>query len=499
MAFLDKTRTTTMIPKKLLAGLLISALGLTACGGGSDKTDNGYHPGDPLAAGYILDINAATGEAMANATVTVKDVNGVQVSGTTDLLGWSYPVVGGMKPPLMIKVTSQDGLTSEYGYVFKDNVGAPAVNTFTSMAIALAARQNPGTAFSGFGAGVDATVDANIEAAANSLFTAFAPVFTTLGVTTTSSTMFKIFPTDHTGLDRVLDAIQVQMTGAQILIKDKLGTTLATFDASAGTVPALTSSTEVAESADAYSGIATLLAQITTDCGTPAVSNTQTCLAHFAASGFLENSKTAPIDITDGIWLDMQSINTWDFTQINRSAPDSVVYGNPILFGKSGSDYKVRLTYTASDGTNTSSFMDDVFVFQDAADGNKWKYKGNQLSLWLDSDYNSSAGQNYFSVSAKSHGSWPSSVDHVVVTGPGLPVAGLTLSVPASSNSSGNYKIQNCVPLNANASVCSNANQFTASNLLGTSQQYTFIAYDNTNTALPVYSGTYWLYLRSEP
>ena len=58
----------------------------------------------PPAAGASLSGTAATGAAIANATVTVKDSSGTTVTATTDAMG-NYSIdVTGLAAPFMVKV-----------------------------------------------------------------------------------------------------------------------------------------------------------------------------------------------------------------------------------------------------------------------------------------------------------------------------------------------------------------------------------------------------------
>lgn len=482
--------------RKSAVALLVSAGLLGGCGGGSSGSSG--TPASTSVSGV-----AATGAALAGATVTLKDLNGQTRTAVTGLDG-SYSVsAAGLAAPFLLKAVGLDNTTVYSAALASDVGGRINITPLSSLVVGNAAGESPATLFAGYGAADAVELTANLGTAVERAVMMLDPVFDALGVEPSTAGLLRgSFAADHSGLDMVLDAITVTIAGDVATITDKAGTPIATDDlTSPDTVIATVgaaSEASLLEYADAAAGIAQLLADITAHCGTPAVSSTVLCLAHFDSINLLHESHTSAIDLTDGIWLDIQEIDTRDYNLINRAGNDSISYSNPVIVGKSDIGYKARFTLLASDGTNSGIFFLESWFFQDAADGSKWKFRGDQQTLWLDVHHNSL--QNYFDITAKAYDAWPTGIAYLIVTGPGLPEGGLKLDQPAFEDGFNNFRTYKCMKLTGDASSsCGGTEVFTGGALLGSNQQYTFTAYDSSDAELPAHSGTYWLYLRDEP
>jgi len=115
------------------AGLLATVLALGACSQGSIDTISGF---------------AATGAAMANASVTARCVAGPEVTGTTDANGlFELNIEGGQKAPCIVRV-SGGGTTL---HSFAAGPGRLNVTPLTELTVSKALGADPSTAFGSSG------------------------------------------------------------------------------------------------------------------------------------------------------------------------------------------------------------------------------------------------------------------------------------------------------------------------------------------------------------
>jgi len=122
----------------ILAGLGVAAM-LTACGGGGG---NGGGTATPTITGL-----AASGAAMANASVTAKCTVGLPVSGTTGADGtFSLELAGGQIVPCMLEVS--DGTLTLHG--FAASAGYVNITPLTDLVISKALGSDAAAAFASF-------------------------------------------------------------------------------------------------------------------------------------------------------------------------------------------------------------------------------------------------------------------------------------------------------------------------------------------------------------
>ena len=104
-----------------------------SCGGGSDA------PPNPTVSGI-----AATGAAIPNSPVTLKDSAGKTNTGTTDSSGAYTISVAGMTAPFLINVTYSGANTL---YSFATAPGTANINPLTNLAVYHALNNDPTTTF----------------------------------------------------------------------------------------------------------------------------------------------------------------------------------------------------------------------------------------------------------------------------------------------------------------------------------------------------------------
>jgi glucoamylase len=109
-------------------------LGLSACGGGGGSSSGS----SGSSAGTISGV-AATGKAIADATVTLIDIKGKTATGTTNGNGVFTINTSGLTPPFLLAVKSNAGSTSGmYLYSVSDSASPATIGANTgSQAIRL--------------------------------------------------------------------------------------------------------------------------------------------------------------------------------------------------------------------------------------------------------------------------------------------------------------------------------------------------------------------------
>jgi hypothetical protein len=147
--------------------LCIAALGLTACGGGGGDSSP-PPPATPTITGL-----AATGGALANATVTAKCTSGAPVSGTTGTDGtFSLPLAGGQTAPCMLQAT----LGAVTLYSFASSAGYVNITPLTDLAVNRALGSDAAAAFASFDAAKGTAIANGLDAAKTYVVAQVTPV-----------------------------------------------------------------------------------------------------------------------------------------------------------------------------------------------------------------------------------------------------------------------------------------------------------------------------------
>ena len=194
----------------VVLGMLL-ALTLAGCGGG------GGGGGTAAEAAGMLTGVAANGAPVVG-TVLLKDSSPrpVELSTTTASDGSFAFNTTGLTPPFMLKTTAAAGNL----YSLAEANGINNLTPLTTMAVALAAG----------GADLDALYANHLQTAINAaalkmpdavttVQTALAPLLSQFGVTTNLLT--GQFSANHTGVDALLDAITISISGATVTITNK--------------------------------------------------------------------------------------------------------------------------------------------------------------------------------------------------------------------------------------------------------------------------------------
>ena len=187
-----------------LRGVMASGVlaALAACGGGgSSSPTTGAMPGS-------LNGLAATGAAIANATVSAKCVAGPLISGSTDANGaFTLVLTAAHTAPCMLQVAG--GTPNVTLYSFATAAGRVNLSPLSDMVVAKALGSDPAAAFASFDSAKGSTITGGLAAAKTYVQTQLAAI-TGAGTADPLTSTFSVGGAD----DKVLDALGAALTAA---------------------------------------------------------------------------------------------------------------------------------------------------------------------------------------------------------------------------------------------------------------------------------------------
>lgn len=183
---------------------------LSACGGGATgTTPTAVVPVPPLS----ISGTVAVGAPMLHGIVTIKDANGVTVSGAAAADGsYSGLSVQGMTAPFRIEACGLVGGANTCYYSVVSKAGIANVTPLTHAAVSLALGKDAAAMFDP-AASAAAPTEASLAAKKQNLLDALTPILTALGLPTTVDFASDAFAANRTGMDKLLDAVKIT-TGA---------------------------------------------------------------------------------------------------------------------------------------------------------------------------------------------------------------------------------------------------------------------------------------------
>ncbi|BDT69781.1 hypothetical protein os1_39730 [Comamonadaceae bacterium OS-1] len=200
----------------LLASAAAVAVLVSACGGGS----GGGSDSSPAGSSITLSGYAATGLAMAGATVNIKCATG-NATASTIASGFYTTTLNNAALPCVLQVRSADGLTTLHSVAAGSGGGTVVANVtpLTELVLAQAAGQAPATFFNAFSSTQTATVSAeSLAAAVTKVATA---LFSSVSITTTNPFTDALVPatlespTTGNAYDRLLDQLATSVANAR--------------------------------------------------------------------------------------------------------------------------------------------------------------------------------------------------------------------------------------------------------------------------------------------
>lgn len=204
-----------------ILALTLATVFLAACGGGG-----GSSPASGVAPSAITDLavsgTAATGRAIAGATVTAKCQAGTGTSTTAVDGGYSLVIAGG-KLPCVLQITNPADGSKLHTLVAGSSTSAIAnITPLTEMVTARTLRNEPAVFFTTFDAAVAASsiTTATVRAGQTDVGAVLSGTVDTSALADFIATSLKAAtqdnPTGGDAQDRMLDALKVKISGAQL-------------------------------------------------------------------------------------------------------------------------------------------------------------------------------------------------------------------------------------------------------------------------------------------
>ncbi len=221
--------------KKFLAMIVLATSLMSGCGGGGG---GGSTPGTSATIYGV----AAAGAPIVG-TVNIRGANG-KVSMSAISSDGSFTVdVTALTSPFVIYAEGKAGSSSARLYSIVDTAGRANVTPATNIIIAKALGKSPEEAFPPSsmkteGGSIDAVpTNEEIEAAKQAVLDILKNVFSSVGVAADFDLMNGVFTANASGFDKLLDLVDMKVTGNSVEIKDPVtGTTFYNEDVSTGTI-----------------------------------------------------------------------------------------------------------------------------------------------------------------------------------------------------------------------------------------------------------------------
>lgn len=210
---------------RFAASVVVLVFLVSACGGA------GGGGGGSNASAVYLSGTAASGSPIIG-TVVVKDSLGATHSTTIGGLGAYRVDVTGLTPPFMLQAQGLVGNRSVtlYSAATAADIGNTIdITPATDLVAAMAAQQSAGNYFTG--GAFSAFTDSALQNAQSAVRQPLQPVLTALNLSPTVDLRHAAFAADHTGLDQMLDVLQVSSVAANsMMIKNLADNSSVTCD-----------------------------------------------------------------------------------------------------------------------------------------------------------------------------------------------------------------------------------------------------------------------------
>lgn len=348
------------------AAICVSSLSiLVACGGGGSSSSTPVSPPTPVATTKTVTGIAAGGAALSGATVTIKDAKGTTKTATTAQDGTFTIDVTALTAPILFKVTGQLGGSVAYHSVLLTTPAGGAnanvnITPLTEAVLALLVGSDPESFYQT--PVLSTLTDAALTAAKTSMATLLAGSFTSAGVATGSDMISTPFTANGSGLDKVLDSLQIQSTvssSGAVLVVVTNNADGSSASLSGSTITGTVSSATVPD----LSGISSLLTNLNTALANPTTTN----LAPLVDTNFLQNSSTA-----------------LQFENALISLGAGANFGTQLIQGcKVGiAPLVCRIASTVTLAGSAGSYVYALNVVQES--NGQWKFYGNQQQYEID-------------------------------------------------------------------------------------------------------------------
>ncbi|SFI24138.1 hypothetical protein SAMN04515618_114132 [Collimonas sp. OK307] len=222
-----------------LALATTTLLGLSACGGGGSDVS----PAAVAKPATTFSGTAATGAAMAGATVSINCASGTGTA-TTAANGSYTKDITDVTLPCVLKATSSDGNMVLYSVTTPSTTGSSAstgqvanITPLTQLLVASLAGTDPATFFTNFSANAGTVTASNVSTAQTAVLTTLSNAGLDVSGLTDLLTGALVPATSSTGgnvYDQILDALKARLTASGTTL-DALATTVAAASPAAST------------------------------------------------------------------------------------------------------------------------------------------------------------------------------------------------------------------------------------------------------------------------
>lgn len=398
------------------AGLLFF---IASCGsnGGGNSVSAGTGAGGGTVAGVAASGSELIGYAFLKDSVGA--ALGPQSIGPDG--GFSFDV-SGMTPPFYLRADGNAGGMAVKLHSFAVGPGTTHINPLTNIAFASAAGENnPALVYNN--PSLYAVTQAGLDAATGNLRGMLMPLLVAYDCDINPFT--GAYAANHTGLDGLLDVVSVELdtTAGTVTVLNRA--TGALIGAASVTDLANPTNTIVTAEAPSTALLDDLLEIKTMLASFFAALNKGTALA----SSDIDSFYAAAYGINDGVDRTL-TINKEVSTPVTENKTITTIVGLNIS-PAGGGDYRVTGAFLFSDGS--LYFPDEGYIV--TKEGGAWKFKGNGFKSapdivsasyrWKNSDF-SVQTESGLRLRIKDPGGY--GFKTAVITGPGLPVSGITLA-----------------------------------------------------------------------
>lgn len=190
------------VPRALTLTALAALTLLGACGGGGGGGSTGSNASASSMSGTV-----AVGAPMVNATVTLKDANGVTRTASVGSDGaYSGLDVSGLTGPFRVQACGLVEGTQACYYSVVSQAGRANVTPLTNASVSLAMGQDAAALFDSDAPAPSAT---SLDAQKQKLLTALQPVISSVVGSSSVDFATTAFTADRTGMDKLLDAVRI--------------------------------------------------------------------------------------------------------------------------------------------------------------------------------------------------------------------------------------------------------------------------------------------------
>lgn len=416
--------------------LASAALLLAACGGGG---------GSPASAPSIQG-TVASGNAVAQAAITATDVNGKTATATADSNGNYTLVTSGLTAPIALVAADPSGQVSPVVSVLATlpAAGKIAVANITTLTTALSALLTPDGNPMDFVTASAATslskvTTAGTQAATTTLDTYLANLLSATGLPATFDPVGTAFTANHTGADALIDLLSIVPEGGATYLTYVVPSTATTQSAAYLALDSASVGASNLPVTPAISaGAAANLASLATYLGSLSTA-LQPCLA---AGG----TGSACSSVIDASYKDNGYTNITQYDSGFTSSTLSLGTPTTVTAASDGTSALIAIPYALTSAAgNLGQYTAYTTVHQ--TPGGSWDIIGNQLNYdvsvatrttWrhFNDTFTNSDGNpdvSFFdagvTLDVNLTGPGGSSINSAYVTGPGLPGAGLWLTI----------------------------------------------------------------------